>query len=184
MKTCKLLGLALVVGLIQPLVSKADDLFAISWRGTIHSATATRSYTDKDVVTTIGENNGLDPKELILVYRPNAFDTAVVNKNTGAVIADFVQLPDITRVGTTWVTDVTVNGQTVRQAFVFDEHSNPIGSIYGTERQKRDTNNVITSESYHGTFQFSIPDDSHLLPQGVYSGSFGTGRRVKDTTGN
>ena len=184
MKTRNILGLTLAIGLLQPLISRADDWFAISWRGTFHSAGATRSYTDKDVVKTIAGNNGLDSKDLVLVYRPNAFDTAVVNKNTGEVIADFLQLPDITRVGSSWVTDVTLNGQTVRQAFVFDEHDNTIGSIYGTEKQKRDANNVITSESYHGTFQLSIQDDSHLLAQGVYSGTFATGRRVIDHSGN
>jgi len=184
MKTCNVLRLALALSFIEPLVSKADDLFAISWRGTVHSATATRSYTDKDVVKAIAANNGLDPKDLILVYRPNAFDTAVVNKNSGAVVSDFVQLPDISRVGTTWVTDVTINGQTVRQAFIFDEHDNPIGSVYGTEKQRLDANNAIISESYHGTFQLAITDDSHLLMQGVYSGTFATGRRIKDTTGN
>ena len=184
MKTFNALTFAIALGLIQPLASYADDLFAISWRETVHSGTTTRSYTEKDVVNTIAINNGLDPKDLVLVYRPNAFDTAVVNKNTGAVIADFVQLPDITRVGTSWVTDVTVNGQTVRQAFIFDEQTNPIGSIYGTEKQKRDASGAIISESYHGTFQIAIPDDSHLLGQGVYSGTFATGRRIKDTTGN
>ena len=184
MKILIALSFAAGLGLLQPLVSQADDLFAISWHGTVHSGTTTRSYTDKDVVKAIATNNGLDPKDLILVYRPNAFDTAVVNKNTGAVIADFVQLPDVSRVGTSWVTDVTVNGQTARQAFIFDEQSNPIGSVFGTERQKLDANNAIVSESYHGTFQIAIPDDTHLLPQGVYSGTFATGKRIKDTTGS
>jgi hypothetical protein len=128
----------------------------------------------------------------VLVYRPDSYDTAVVFKNAAAlahagldpsaqVVADYLQVPDITRIGTSWVTDVSGNGQTARQAYIFDEHSNPIGSIYGLERQRRDDNNNIASESFHGTFQFSIPDASHsVASQGVYSGSFSTGARVKD----
>src|SRR5438874_696533 len=131
MKIGNLLGLAIGIGLTQPLLLHAQDMFAISWRGTIHyddgtGRTVTKSYSDKDAVKMIADNNGLDPRDLVLVYRPDALDTAVVHKSTGEVVADYLQMPDISRLGSSWMTDVTSNGQTVRQAFIFDEHSNPI----------------------------------------------------------
>src|SRR2546423_9677785 len=112
MKTPALLGLITAISLIQPLLASDQDQFAISWRGTIHYNDGTgrslsKSYTDRDVVKTIADNNSLNPNDLILVYRPDAFDTAVVNKTTGAFVADYLQLPDITHVGTAWITDVT-----------------------------------------------------------------------------
>ena len=71
-----------------------------------------------------------------------------------------------------------------RQAYLFDEHDSPIGSIVGIEKQKRDANNNLVSESFHGTWQFPIPDDSHTIARsGVYSGTFSTGARVKDIRG-
>src|SRR5437588_8445592 len=134
MKTFTVLAFLLTIGVSRPLFAAPQDAFAISWRGTIHyndstGRMITKSYTDKDAVKTIADNNGLDAKDLILVYRPDAFDTAVVNKNTGMVISDYLQLPDFSRIGTQWVTDATANGQTVRQAFLFAQQSNPIGSI-------------------------------------------------------
>src|SRR6266850_1206699 len=190
MKMRNILGLAIAIGLMQPLFSNAQDVyvFPISWRGTVRyddgtGRMVTKSYTDKDAVKTIADHTGLDPKDLMLVYRPATFDTWVYTK-AGERVADYIQLPDITRVGTTWMTDVTGNGQTSRQAFIFDEQENPIGSIIGTEKQKRDADNNIESESFHGTFQIAIPDGSHvLLAQGVYSGTFAAGgRRIKDIT--
>src|SRR5438067_392295 len=117
MKTGNMLGLAVAVGLMQPSLSRAQEVFqyAISWRGTAHyddgtGRIVTKSYSDKDAVKAIADDNGLNPKDLILVYRPDAFDTAVVNKNTGEGVADYLQMPDFSRVGSTWMTDVTSNG--------------------------------------------------------------------------
>ena len=171
----------------------------MNWSGTVHyydgtGRMVTKSYSSKDVLKIIADNNGINPSDLALVYRPDSYDTAVVFKSAAAlahaglgpesqVVADYLQMPDITRIGSSWVTDVSGNGQTARQAYIFDEHDSPIGSIYGIERQKRNPeDNSITSESFHGTFQFSIPDDgSHgVANPGVYSGTFSTGARVKD----
>lgn len=187
MKTFTFLAFAIAIGLMQPLRSKGqitNDGFAISWRGTLTYNDSTgrmvaKSYTEKDVVKRIADNTGLDARNLIMVYRPDAFDTAVINKNTGAAISDYLQLPDISKIGTPWVTDVTGNGQTLRQAFLFDQQSEPIGSIVGTEKQKRDAQDNITSESFHGTFQYASQTGSAVLLPGVYSGSFATGRHYK-----
>jgi hypothetical protein len=183
MKTFTFLAFATGIGLTQALLASNLDSFAISWRGTLTYNDGTgrmvrKSYTEKDVVNKIAENNGLDARNLILVYRPDAFDTAVVDKSTNMAISDYLQLPDIIHIGTPWITDVTGNGQTVRQAFLFDQQSNPIGSIVGTEKQKRDDQDNITSESFHGTFQYASQTGSAVLLPGVYSGSFSTGRRI------
>jgi hypothetical protein len=197
MKRKMKLILTLAIGTLGIFLVNAEDWFQINWSGTVHfydstGRMVTKSYSARDVVRTIADNNGLNPNDLVLVYRPDSYDTAVVFKNAAAlahagldissqVVADYLQVPDITRVGSSWVTDVSGNGQTVRQAYIFDEHSNPIGSIYGIEKQRRDADNNIASESFHGTFQFSISDTSHSVAgPGVYSGSFSTGARVKD----
>ena len=187
MKTFTFLAFATAIGLMHPVLSNGQDItdgFAISWRGTFHFNDGTgkavsRTYTEKDAVKMIADANSMNANDLILVYRPTQFDTAVINKSTGVFIADYLQLPDISRLGTAAVTDVTGNGQTVRQAFLFDELTNPIGSIVGTEKQKSDAQGNLTSESFHGTFQYAIPDGTHHLAQGVYSGSFSTGRHYK-----
>jgi hypothetical protein len=177
--------------------SRAEDWFQISWSGTVHSYDATgkmtaKSYSSRDVLNSVAVNHRLNPNDLVLVYRPSEYDTAVVFKNAaamaragvsqrGQVVGDYFQMPDATRVGKGWITDVTDNGETARQAYLFDEHTDPIGSITGIEKQRRDAKNKITSESFHGTFQFSIRNDSHsVAPPGVYSGTFSTGGRIKD----
>jgi hypothetical protein len=200
MKRKNILATVLSLSLLATSSSKADDWFQLTWSGTGYyydssGKMITKSYSSRDVLNTIAANYGLNASDLVLVYRPDAYDTAVVFKNaTGMaragvssdaqVVADYIQMPDVTRVGTSWVTDVTANGQTARQAYLFDEHDSPIGSIVGVEKQRRDTNNNLVSESFHGTWQFSIPDDSHTIARaGVYSGTFSTGARVKDIRG-
>jgi hypothetical protein len=200
MKTKCTLALILSISVLADGLSKADDWFQISWSGTVHyydssGRMITKGYSSKDVLNTIAANYGLSTSDLALVYRPDAYDTAVVFKNAAAmnragvsseaqVVADYIQMPDVTRVGTGWITDVSGNGQTARQAYLFDEHDSPIGSIVGIEKQKRDGDNNLVSESFHGTWQFSIPDDSHTIGRpGVYSGTFSTGGRVKDIRG-
>ena len=200
MKTKSITATILSLSLLASGLAKADDWFQITWSGTVHyydssGRMITKGYSSKDVLNTIAANYGLNASDLVLVYRPDAYDTAVVFKNAAGmaragvssdaqVVADYIQMPDVTRVGTGWVTDVTGNGQTARQAYLFDEHDNPIGSIVGIEKQKRDANNNLVGESFHGTWQFSIPDDSHPIARpGVYSGTFSTGARVKDIRG-
>src|SRR6267142_6744714 len=104
MKTFTFLAFASAIGLANPLFASDQDQFAISWRGTIHyndgtGRMITKSYTDKDVVKTIADANSLNPNDQIMVYRPDAFDTAVVYNSTGLFVADYLQLPDITHVG-------------------------------------------------------------------------------------
>ncbi|HEU5126268.1 MAG TPA: hypothetical protein VFW05_19650 [Verrucomicrobiae bacterium] len=196
MKLFPLLILGLTLGLVQP-AAFANDLFLLHWRGRVYytaanGKVASKRFTEKDVIRVIARNNGIDPRGLVLVYRPNAYDTAVVVKATGEVIADYQQIPDVTapdqKVDVTSADGVT----TVRQAYLFDEmHGSfggqQIGTIFGIEKQRRDPNDNehVISEHFHGTFQFAIPEpDNPDWQQGVYRGSFVTGRRIVDRTTN
>src|SRR5437762_2951639 len=117
MKTSHTLAWILSFGLLSISAARADDWFQISWSGTVHyydSATGrmiTKGYSSKNVLNTVAVNYGLNASDLVLVYRPNAYDTAVVFKNAagmaragvsqdGQVVGDYIQMPDITRVGT------------------------------------------------------------------------------------
>jgi hypothetical protein len=182
--------------------SRADDWFAMNWSGTMYTLDSSgkliaKSYSAKNVVATIAANNGLNPGDLVLVYRPAAFDTAVVFKSASAmaragvgsdaqVVADFIQMPDVTKVGSSYDAELDGNnGQTARQAYLFDEQGSPIGTASGLEKQKSDGNGGVAGESYHGTFHFTIPaDGTHsIAAPGIYMGTFSTGGRVKDLRG-
>ncbi len=98
----------------------------------------------------------------------------VARKSDGAFIADVIQLQ---------YTDTDVSNtdasKTVRQSFLNDEyHASALGSAFGTETIKWDKNGNISTYSYKGTFQYSMPDTGT-----VYSGSFSTGSRVKYPAG-
>ncbi|HLP77716.1 MAG TPA: hypothetical protein VK327_12460, partial [Candidatus Paceibacterota bacterium] len=146
-KTALILTLA---GLLSTPLLHATEMFQISWKGKFYytdprGRVVSRSYSDKDVIRVIAQNNGLNPNDLVMVYRPNAFDTAVVVKATGQMIADYQQVPDVSEPDMR--TDVTSGDGTtmVRHAFLFDERhgispGQQIGSIVGTERQVRDPN--------------------------------------------
>jgi len=195
------MALALTFSLCAIGISKADDWFQINWSGTVYTVDANgklvaKSYSAKNILALYAENYGLKASDLVLVYRPAAYDTAVVFKNAAAmsraglssdaqVVGDYLQMPDITKVGTAYNQEVSANGQTARQAYLFDEHSDPIGTTAGVEKQKTDGSGNIVGESYHGTFHFAIPDDgSHsVAPAGIYMGTFSTGARVKDVRG-
>src|SRR5215470_5758740 len=129
MKTKHTLATILSLSLLASSLVKADDWFQITWSGTVHyydssGKMITKGYSSKDVLNTVAANYGLNASDLVLVYRPAAYDTAVVFKNAtgmaragvssdGQVVADYIQMPDVTRVGSSWVTDVTSsNGQT------------------------------------------------------------------------
>lgn len=179
MKKNRTLGIIIAFGLLQPLISTADDLFRLSWRGTVYTTGANgqvsaRSMSERDFVNRVASDNGLDPRTLVFVYRADKHDTAVVFAATGGFVADVIQMEyQFTEVSNTTQT------KKVRQAFLFDEsHNGALGSAFGTETAKRDTNGNLISLSFKGTFQYSIPENS-----AVYSGTFSTSGRVKDVSG-
>jgi hypothetical protein len=179
MKPGDILKLGLILGVLQPLVSQADDLFQLSWRGVSYSTgpngqVVTKPVSERDFIEKVASDNSLDPRQLVFVYRPDKHDTAVVMASTGAFVADVIQM----EYNYTEVTNST-DTQIVRQAFLYDEaHTSALGSAFGTERAKRDVNGNLVSDSFHGTFQYSIPETGV-----VYSGTFTSGRRIKDTSG-
>jgi hypothetical protein len=168
-----LLGLGVAGGLCR-----ADDLFKMTWRGTVYyignnGQVVAKSFSEKNFVSQIAIDNGLDPKSLVFVYRPDKHDTAVVRASDGAFVSDVIQMEyDYTDVGNT-------NGsKVVRQAFLFTEaSSDAMGSAFGTETMKHDGDGNLTGDSFHGTFNYTMTN-------AVFSGSFSTGGRVKDTSGS
>jgi hypothetical protein len=178
MKMRIVLALAGAVVLLQPLSSKADDLFRLFWRGTYYTKNASGHivavpFTEQMFVNQVARNNGLDPSQCIFVYRPDKRDTVVVRRN-GAFVADIIQMEYT-------YTDVNNPNNTVivRQAFLFDEaHDSALGSFLGTERRSYNSNGTLASDQLSGRFQYSKPDIGT-----VYNGSAWTGDRVVDRSG-
>jgi len=181
MKTTKLgkiIALTVALGLFTPLLSSARDLYLLSWKGTKYTTSdsgriiATR-YSERDIIAKCAADNGIsDVRSLAYVYVANEMDTEVVFAATGETVCEVFQLENsFTAVPS------SDGSQTVRQAFLFNEaHGEALGSAFGIEKAKRNTDGALTTYGYKGTFQFSIPEEN-----AVYSGTFTTGKRIKDT---
>jgi hypothetical protein len=161
---------------LQSIEANADDFFHMTWRGTAFSTDSSgrivaRPLTELQFVQKIAADTGQDPGQLIFVYRPNKHDTVVANKQTGWT-ADILQMEYK-------YTEVS-NGaktRTYRQAFLYDEyHSDTLGSAFGSETLTRDSSGSIVTYNFHGSFQYTIDGV-------VYSGTFNTGGRVADRSG-
>ena len=156
----------------------ADELWKLSWRGTVYTngsagQIVARSFTEKDFINAAAVDNSLDPKSLAFVYRPLKHDTAIVALADGHFVADVIQMEN----NFTEVPNVAQT-QIIRQAFLYDEAhglNNPLGSAFGTESIKRDLDGNYTSYRFKGTMNYHI--DAAL-----YSGTFSTGSKVKDTS--
>lgn len=178
MKMSQLLGVMLVFGLTQPNLSHARDLYVLSWKGTRYvtnnsGKVVAQHYSEKDIIAKCASDNGItDLKSLAYVYVANELDTEVVFVATGQTVCEVFQLEN------SFTAVPSADGsQTVRQAFIFNEaHEQALGSAFGVEHARRDANGNLVSYNYKGTFQFSIPEDA-----AVYSGTFTTGKRLKDT---
>jgi hypothetical protein len=178
MKSLKIIGVIVGVGMAQSLVSDARDLYQLSWKGTKYTTNAAGKvvaspYSEKEIIAKCAADNGItDLKSLAYVYVANEKDTEVVFATTGATVCEVFQLENS-------FTEVpSADGTTVaRQSFVFNEtHGQALGSAFGLERSKRNMNGDLVTYSYRGNFQFSIPEDNT-----VYSGTFTTSKRLKDT---
>jgi hypothetical protein len=172
MKMKHRLALITAFGLLIPGMNA--DNFRLSWHGIAYSTdpatgrVVARSFTEKQFVQKIAQDNGLDARTLVFVYRPEQHDTVVMRTVDDGWFADIIQMEY-------QYTDVSSADQTrtVRQAFLFDEyHSGALGSAFGTATARRNADGVLTSFSFRGTFQYAIDGV-------VYSGSFSTGARVK-----
>ena len=181
----------LVLAVLQTLAAKAEEFFVISWSGTQYYANdagrvVAKGYSSRDVINRVANNIGVNPSDLLLVYRPLRFDIAVIMKNDPTTSFDYLQIPDPTPSAMTDVSNAA-GTQTIRHAFIFDERhgtsgssGTPIGSIFATESQRwNEDHTVQISESFHGKFQFANTDPNDpTLPVGVFTGTFATGKRI------
>jgi hypothetical protein len=178
MKIRNVLACGLTIGLLQPFLLKADDLFKMSWHGTAYTTSDSgqviaRPFSEKDFIQKVATDNAIDPRLLVFVYRPQNHDTVVVRVTDGWW-ADVIQMQYS-------FTEVSNSTQTkrIRQSFLYNDEqgSTPIGSAFGMETAKYNSDGTLLSDSFHGTFNYSIDGV-------VYSGSFSTGARVKDNSAN
>lgn len=178
MKIRNILVCSLTIGLLQPFLLKGEDMFRMSWHGTAYTTSESgqvtaRPFTEKDFIQKVASNNGIDARELVFVYRPRNHDTVVVRVSDGWW-ADVIQMEyNFTEVSNSTQTKL------VRQAFLYNDEqgSTPIGSAFGMETAKYNSDGALISDNFHGTFQYSIEGV-------VYSGTFSTSARVKDNSGN
>jgi hypothetical protein len=178
MKTRNVLACSLAIGLFQPLVLKATDMFRMSWHGTAYTTgsngqVTARPFSERDFIQKVASDNGINTSALAFVYRPLSHDTVVVRLADGWW-ADVIQMEyNFTEVSNSTQTKL------IRQSFLYNDEqgSTPIGSAFGMETAKYNSDGQLLSDSFHGTFNYSIDGV-------VYSGSFSTGARVKDNSGS
>ncbi len=185
-------ALIAALGLLGPITCRAHDQFQLAWIGTLYYTNsagrlAARPFTSRDVINIVAQREGVNPNSLVLVYRVDAYDTAVVDRATGGgqVDVDYLQVPDISFTGSL-MTQLSNGHMNVRHAFIVDEyHSSAIGSIFGIEHQTFRPDGSLLGENFHGHFQFAYPPNQPTggFPYGIYNGTFFTGRRIIDQTG-
>ncbi len=178
MKLGIILTASLLIGCAQPFVANAQN-FQLFWRGTYFTTNpdgsiTSGSFTEQSFVNKVARDNGLDPSQLVFVYRADKRDTAVVWASSGQFVADVIQMvAGDSKSGYTDIGDPN-QGLIVRQAFLYDEnHQSPIGSIVAGERPLRDANGNLVRDSFSGIFQFAYPE-----LHAIYYGTFSTGQRV------
>ncbi len=178
MKMRLVLAVIAASSFIQPLSTKADDLFQMFWRGTYYKNDSTGhiiavQFTEQDFVDQIAQNNGLNPADLVFVYRPKKHDTAVVRASNGQFIADVIQMEY------TYTDVVNPTGRiVVRHALLFDEyHQAALGSFFGLEVRSVNAGGGFDSEQLVGTVLYSKPDQDT-----VFGASVSTGQRIVDKT--
>jgi len=168
----------LTIGVLQPILLSATDMFRMSWHGTAYTTSESgqvtaKPFSEKDFIQRVATDNGIDSRQLAFVYRPANHDTVVVRISDGWW-ADVIQMEyNFTEVKNSTQTKL------VRQAFLYNDEqgSTPLGSAFGMETAKYNSDGALVSDSFHGTFNYSIDGV-------VYSGTFSTGARVKDNSGN
>ena len=175
MKMRTWLLLAIAVGSFQSVALRADDLFRLFWRVTYYTTNSTGhiiaiSFTEQDFVNQVAQNDGIDPSQLVLVYRPRKRDAAVVQTD-GTFIASAIQMGTFTDV-------VNPSGSViVRHALLSDgSHQAPLGSFFGLELPTSSGGGFV-SDQLVGTVLYSYPDLNT-----VYGGQISTGSRIVDTT--
>jgi len=176
MKKRTWLLLLVIVG-IQASTLRADDLFQLSWRTTFYATNSSghiiaQSFTEQDFVNQVSQNTGIDPSQLVLVYRPRKRDAAVV-KTDGTFVESVVQMTG------TFTDVVNPSGSViVRQALLLDQaHDTPLGSFFGLELRSLSGSGALLNDSLVGTVLYSRPELN-----AVFGGQVSTGGRIVDTT--
>lgn len=177
MKKCGWLLSLVVLGSLSSTSVQADDLFQLFWRGTYYTRNSSGHivavpFTEQNVINEVAQNTGIDPSQLVFVYRPRKRDTAVVQSN-GAFVTSVMQMQAT-------YTDVTnPNGSvTVRHALLTDtSHQSALGSFFGLELRTLNSSGGLVSDSLVGTFLYSKSEQG-----AVFGGQVSSGGRIVDTT--
>jgi hypothetical protein len=177
MKIRTWLFLAIALGCLSSMAVRADDLFQLFWRVNYYTTNSTGhiiaiNFSEQDFVNQVAQSTGVDPSQLVLVYRPRKRDAAVV-RTDGTFVASVVQM------GSTFTDVVNPSGSvTVRHALLTDSsHSTPLGSFFGLELSSVSSSGAFLNDDLVGTVLYSKPE----LNQ-VFGGQVSTGGRVVDTT--
>jgi hypothetical protein len=173
----KLMLIAGIVLISWPALSR--DVFRVSWRGTAYTTNqqgrvVARAYSEREFIEKYAANTGVNPRSLAVGYvhdeEEPAEEIEIVDATNGASVANVFQF-----LGGLAVTS-SDGTQTQRRRLIYDEAHRRVslGDIWGSERLRRNADGQIISFSYHGRFEFSIPEE-HT----VYVGSFSTGKRLE-----
>jgi hypothetical protein len=177
MKTAKWFRLLLTLASLHTARVHADDLFQLFWRGTYYTKNSTGhivavGFSEQTVINQVAQSTGINPGNLVFVYRPNKRDVAVVQSN-GALVASIVQMQ------ATYTDVVNPSGNVVvRHALLNDQtHSVALGSFFGLELRTFNSSGALVNDSLIGTVLYSKSE----VP-GVFGAQVSTGARVVDTT--
>jgi hypothetical protein len=173
----RLFILTSILVLVMQGTLRADELFQLFWRGTYYTTNASGhiiaiSFSEQNIVSKVARDNGLNPADLVFVYRPRKQDTAVVRKD-GAFVADIVHMEYT-------FTDVENPNRsvTVRHALLFDNsHQDALGSFMGLELRTFNSSGGLTGDRLVGTVIYGKPE----LPA-AFSAHVTTGPRIIDRT--
>ncbi|HEY3853998.1 MAG TPA: hypothetical protein VGO67_06365 [Verrucomicrobiae bacterium] len=179
MKTYKLLILAVILAIGMGWRANAQEQtnqFQLTWNATGYTHNArgvlvATNVTQQTLVRKVAEDNGLNPADLIFVYRVEKLDTAVVYRRNGQFVSDVYQMEYTFQ-------DETNQAATTDYIFSFlnDEyHPNAIGTTFGVEQRTYNHAGYLINYSYHGSFHYALPESDV-----VFTGTFSTGVRVKE----
>lgn len=158
-------------------VLPADDLFQLFWRGTYYVNNSSGhivavSFSEQNIVNKIARDNGLNPADLVFVYRPRKQDAAVVRKD-GAFVANIVHMEY-----TFTDVDNPSRSVTVRHALLFDDsHQDALGSFMGLELRTFNSSGALTGDRLVGTVIYAKSELS-----AAFSAHVTTGSRIIDRT--
>jgi len=156
-----------------------DEYYALKWIGTVTMTNAagelvTKEYTHKDIVEAVAANEGLDPDDLIFVYRADRRDSVVVLKTNNIYVSVFIA--DVLQMEY-FYDDLSNRAKTVtdRQAYLHEEiRSASLGEAFGIEKVRYDPSRTKRIRFFFsGTFGFLTPNDG-----AHYKGKFATGKLI------